>query len=94
MAFGEVTPERRLEILAMSKATRAANAEARRNSTLRKDFLDAGLWLELASARRLTLPPWGQAATVGGMQHRRVHHPQPGLAVPGIGRGYSGAISQ
>jgi hypothetical protein len=54
-----------------AKALEAKKAKtaARRASALRRDFPEAGRWLEMASARDLTLPPWGEPLTTGLMEN-------------------------
>lgn len=56
------------EMRARAQEARRAKAAARRTSALRRDFIEAGWWLRLASARGLTLPPWGEPATTGAME--------------------------
>lgn len=67
MPFGTMTTEQRVTNLEKAKVARKANAEARRNSTLRNDFLDAVWWEELAREKGVRLPPWGMPCTVSRM---------------------------
>lgn len=64
---------------AAALGARKANAAARRASILRRNFKDARNWQRLASARGLTLPPWGKPVTPGAMEHwlREVGVPIP-----------------
>lgn len=68
MGFGAMTEDEKIEALTRARAGRAAKNAARKASTLRRDFLDADLWLELASERGLRLPPWGEPATMSNMR--------------------------
>lgn len=63
-----VTPEQRKAVLEKARLARAANVAARRASTLRTDFLESSHWDDLARARGLRLPPWGQPCTVSRMR--------------------------
>lgn len=54
--------------LEKAHAARAANAAARAASTLRRDFMDATYWEDLARAKGLRLPPWGQGCSVSTMR--------------------------
>ncbi|MDO8673070.1 MAG: hypothetical protein Q7O66_16805 [Dehalococcoidia bacterium] len=68
MTFGVMTSEERQALIAKAVLARAANSAARKASTLRRDFLDAEHWEELARERGLRLPPWGERATVSNMR--------------------------
>ena len=58
------TPEIRLK----AQQAKRANAQARRESTLRQNFLDAEHWLELARDSGVRLPPWGVKPTIRNMR--------------------------
>lgn len=67
------------EAQARAQAGRRAKVAARRASALRRDFTEAGWWMRLASARALTLPPWGEPCTTGQME-RWLH--KVGMTIP------------
>lgn len=56
------------EHVAKMNAARRANAAVRRASLLRRDFMDASTWEDLARTRGLRLPPWGTTPTPGPMR--------------------------
>ena len=64
----QLSPEDRKRLSDRANAAKRALYEAREASTLRRDFLDSGLWDDLARARGLRLPPWGKPATVSNMR--------------------------
>ena len=66
--LAELSREERQTMQAKARATKAANHAARQASTLRRDFLDADHWEELARARGLRLPPWGAPCTLSAMR--------------------------
>lgn len=66
--FGEFTEEEKRATLAKAHATKSAKTAARKASKLRRDFLDADYWADLARKQGLRLPPWGEAATVVNMR--------------------------
>ena len=68
MAFGIVTDEEIAATLVRARASKSAKYAARKASTLRRDFLDADLWLDLAVSRGLTLPPWGEPCSISLMR--------------------------
>ncbi len=68
MGLKNLTAEERKTMQEKARAARAANAAARKASTLRNDFMDANHWEDLARARGLRLPPWGQPCTVSRMR--------------------------
>lgn len=55
-----MTAEQLAEAQTRAREARAAKSAARKASTLRRDFDDATYWEEMASARKLRLPPWGE----------------------------------
>ena len=57
------TPEERAENLERARLSRLAKGEARRRSTLRRDYLDMPEWERLASDFGVRLPPHGEAPT-------------------------------
>lgn len=63
-----LTPEQKAENMVRAQAARAAKAEARKASTLRRDFLDAPTWDRLASALGVRMAPWGEPATASGVR--------------------------
>ena len=62
------SPEEIKASIDRANAARKDRQTTRKLSTLRHDFLDADLWLQLASQRGLRLPPWGKPATVSNMR--------------------------
>ena len=56
------------ESMAKARAASAAAKAARKVSTLRKDFLDAPHWDDLARIYGVRLPPWGMPITVSAMR--------------------------
>lgn len=65
-----VKPAFRLTLEARARAAEARKdrVAARKSSSLRRDFLDALRWEDMARARGLRLPPWGEPATPAGME--------------------------
>ena len=63
-----MTNDERAALLATARIAQNAKNAARKASTLRRDFLDAGLWSDLARERGLRLPAWGEPATVSNMR--------------------------
>lgn len=68
MGFKALTEEERARLVAQARVAQTAKQAARKASKLRRDFLDADLWADLARARGLRLPPWGEPATVSNMR--------------------------
>jgi hypothetical protein len=64
----EMTPEERQALLLKAREARIRKQQERKQSTLRRDFLSYSLWVELASARKLNLPPWGEPVRPTGMR--------------------------
>jgi hypothetical protein len=67
-ALATQTPEERAKNLERARLSRLAKGEARRRSTLRRDYLDMPEWERLASEFGVRLPPHGEAPTPSVMR--------------------------
>ena len=63
-----LTPAERQASLEKARISRAVNTQARAASSLRRDFAEESVWLELARSRGIRLPPYGVATTPGQME--------------------------
>lgn len=68
VGFGSMSDEQKKAALVKAKVVQREKQAARKASTLRRDFLDASLWEDLARERGLRLPPWGEPATMSNMR--------------------------
>lgn len=66
--FQQMSPEERTEFNRASQAARKVKREANKALNLRRDFLDAGVWGDLARERKVRLPGWDTPITTDGVR--------------------------
>lgn len=70
MTFGEMTPEQRAENIAKAQEARLATAAFNKANEhkYKMSYMDATLWQELASKRKLRMPVYNEPATARGIR--------------------------